>query len=55
MNIYNYIEQNIRKRKKVQQEIETLLGYMEDKLELGETKLIDAFIDKELTDILKIE
>ena len=37
------------------QEIETLLGYIGDKLEVGETKLIDASIDKELTDIVKIE
>ena len=36
-------------------EIETLLGYIGDKLEVGETKLIDASIDKELTDIVKIE
>lgn len=37
------------------QEIETLLGYIGDKLEVGETKLMDASIDKELTDIVKIE
>ena len=37
------------------QEIETLLGYIGENLEVGETKLIDASIDKELTDIVKIE
>ena len=37
------------------QEIETLLGYIGENLEVGETKLIDASIDKEITDIVKIE
>ena len=37
------------------QEIETLLGYIGENLEVGETKVIDASIDKELTDIVKIE
>ena len=37
------------------QEIETLLGYIGDNLEVEETKVIDASIDKELTDIVKIE
>ena len=36
-------------------EIETLLGYIGDKLKVGETKLIDASIDKELTDIGSIK
>ena len=37
------------------QEIETLLGYIGENLEVEETKVIDASIDKELTDIVKIE
>ena len=37
------------------QEIETLLGYIGENLEVGETKVINASIDKELTDIVKIE
>ena len=36
-------------------EIETLLGYIGETLEVGETKLIDASIDTEITDVVSIE
>ena len=36
-------------------EIVSLLGYIGNKLAVGETKLIDASIDQEITDITSIE
>lgn len=53
--VYSLKNINIIFKDESGKEIETLLGYIGDTLEVGETKLIDASIDTEITDITTIE
>lgn len=46
---------NVVLRNSTGDEIETLIGYIGEKLSKGERKLLDISIDKELTDIVSIE